>query len=674
MRRRATSCLAALLACGCLTACAPTSACASLVPSPGGGVGGALCHLAGATPGIGGALQSGCEVTLTPLKLGEWLAKKGWGALNGVLGEVPKKLVGAVADVVKDGADAALNGVSGWIASGAVWLVSKVAGLLQSTTSPNVTASWFHSNYAVMLRIAFTLALPLLLFSVARALFMRDPGELVRSVLVYLPLAALLTAGAVAVAQMGITITDSLSESVSQALGANAHEFFAGAAKGLVVLGAGTGNVALPGFVVAIAAIFAAFAAFVLWIELVLRSAAIYVVLFFMPLAFIAMIWPTTARLARRMVEILAAIILAKLVIVAIIALAASAMVHAGLGSNVDAAFAGIALMLLAIFAPWTLLRMVPLLEAAVVHHEGASRQARAWSSDRLRDTASEHIKGAFGEVTGAGSGGEGALLLAGSERQPLGASGAPATRAAGSSAAAGAGAAASGAAVAATVAGSAANATAGRARTGGAAAQGSVAAGSETAGDAGPGRAETIADTARARLLSETSAGAQRPPGAQGATQAISGAAEVSGAAQTPGASGQAARHFPTAMPARQGTDGEGAEGPEPPGARASAASPQLAENLQRVDAGACAGEGQAPMPMPAMPSELRADEIHDSPAAPVSAHRRTADTRPEVQALGHSAHHPSEHPLAGGNRAAASSEGPDELIPAQEIERGER
>ena len=96
--------------------------------------------------------------------------------------------------------------------------------------------------------------------------------------------------------------------------------------------------------------------------------------------------------------------ILAKLVIVAIIALAASGMVHAGLGSNVDAALAGIALMGLAIFAPWTLLRLLPLMEAAVVHHEHASRYTRAvvWTSEL--SSPSEHIRRAFGEVAGRGA------------------------------------------------------------------------------------------------------------------------------------------------------------------------------------------------------------------------------------------------------------------------------
>ena len=55
---------------------------------------------------------------------------------------------------------------------------------------------------------------------------------------------------------------------------------------------------------------------------MIIRDAAIYICVFFLPLTFVAMIWPATSRWARRLVELLVAIILAKFVIVAILSLA----------------------------------------------------------------------------------------------------------------------------------------------------------------------------------------------------------------------------------------------------------------------------------------------------------------------------------------------------------------
>ncbi len=85
---------------------------------------------------------------------------------------------------------------------------------------------------------------------------------------------------------------------------------------------------AVPLFGVFLGAIILAIGAFVLWLEMVIRDAAIYIALFFLPLTFVAMIWPATSRWARRLVEFLVAVILAKFVIVAIISLATAAITN----------------------------------------------------------------------------------------------------------------------------------------------------------------------------------------------------------------------------------------------------------------------------------------------------------------------------------------------------------
>ena len=403
MRAPGIEALALLGAIALLTLSAPPSARALQAPDPGA-LAGEACNLAGQVPALGAGAKDACEALVVPLRLPEWLAAKGWGALGSLLGGVPKQLAGAVQKVVEYGANTVLNGVSGWVASGAVFLVSRVADAIDKTTTPQVSSGWFSASYATLARIAFTLALPLLFFALARALFLRDLSELARSVLVYLPLSALLTGAAVAVTQMALVVTDGLSLQAAGLAGSQPHAFFAQAAKGLVVLGAGgaaSGSPALPGFVVALLALVAAICAFVLWLELILRGAAIYVVLVFLPLAFVCLIWPTTARLARRMVELLGALIASKLLIVTIIALAASALLHGGLGGSIEAALAGVVLMALAIWAPWTLMRLIPLMEAAVAHHEPVSSQARALTVERMRPA--ELVKRAFGDSGAAG-------------------------------------------------------------------------------------------------------------------------------------------------------------------------------------------------------------------------------------------------------------------------------
>ena len=210
MRAPVTEAFALLGAIAVFTLSAPPSA--SALQAPGAGaLAGEACSLAGQVPAIGAGAKDACEALVAPLRLPEWLAAKGWGALGSLLGGIPRQLAGAVQKVVEYGANTVLNGVSGWIASGAVFLVARVADAIDKTTTPQVNSSWFTASYATLARIAFTLALPLLFFALARALFLRDLAELARSVLVYLPLSALLTGAAVAVTQMALVVTDGLS-------------------------------------------------------------------------------------------------------------------------------------------------------------------------------------------------------------------------------------------------------------------------------------------------------------------------------------------------------------------------------------------------------------------------------------------------------------------------------
>ena len=60
----------------------------------------------------------------------------------------------------------------------------------------------------------------------------------------------------------------------------------------------------LPGFLLFLGALFTALATFVVWLELIMREAAIYVAVAFLPLCFAAMVWERTAHWCRRLVEL----------------------------------------------------------------------------------------------------------------------------------------------------------------------------------------------------------------------------------------------------------------------------------------------------------------------------------------------------------------------------------
>ena len=101
-----------------------------------------------------------------------------------------------------------------------------------------------------------------------------------------------------------------------------------------------------------------------LWLELLIREAAVYVIVLMLPLFFAAMVWPARRIWAIRAVELLIALILSKFAIVAVLSLGGAALGHTLL-PGFQALFAGTTLVLLAAFSPWAMLRLLPLHELA---------------------------------------------------------------------------------------------------------------------------------------------------------------------------------------------------------------------------------------------------------------------------------------------------------------------
>jgi putative effector of murein hydrolase LrgA (UPF0299 family) len=142
-----------------------------------------------------------------------------------------------------------------------------------------------------------------------------------RSCLVSLPLAMLLTFAAVTLVESGLALTDALTGTAVQTAGGDTQSAFADLGRVLSPAGASS---PLPGLVFFLAALLAALLALVVRIELVLREAAIYVAVAFLPICLAAMTWSRTSHLARRLAETLAAIVFAKFTIAVSFAVAAS--------------------------------------------------------------------------------------------------------------------------------------------------------------------------------------------------------------------------------------------------------------------------------------------------------------------------------------------------------------
>jgi hypothetical protein len=289
---------------------------------------------------------------------------------------------GLAGDAAKDTAATVLDAVSTWVASGTVALLGSLAAAVDQQTKPDLTAGWFGDHYQTMAGIALLLALPLVFASAITAIVRQDAGTLARTVLVHLPIAAVGTAVAMAIVNLALAASDWLCSVVSGQTGYDADSLFSNLTKTLSRGGIGT-----EGFALVLVCVLVSVGAFFLTLELIVRTAAIYVAVLFLPLALIGLVWPVTARWGKRLAEMLAVLILSKFVVVAIIAMAVSA-VGAGLaGGGLSSLLAGAALLLLAGAAPFTLLRMVPIVEAGMIGHlDGAARRAVPSSPVSSRD------------------------------------------------------------------------------------------------------------------------------------------------------------------------------------------------------------------------------------------------------------------------------------------------
>jgi hypothetical protein len=276
--------------------------------------------------------------------------------------------------LVRDAAGAVIGAFVSAVTSSAAWMVGHVAQLILRPTEMVASAGqvrlqpqeWFYARYSVMLQLLALVVAPLLFAATIGAVLRQDLRRLARIWGIGLPVAMLAGLLGTQFTQLALSATDSLCQSVTAAGGLELGGSLGRLAKGLLTPGA-------PQLVAGVISLLLIAGAVLLWMELVMRAAAIYIAAFFMPLALACYIWPATAGVAKRTAELLASLILSKFVIVATLTLGLAA-----LNNTVppDSTVVGGAILLLASFAPFCLLRLAPVIEtAAIAHLEGMARR-----------------------------------------------------------------------------------------------------------------------------------------------------------------------------------------------------------------------------------------------------------------------------------------------------------
>lgn len=326
--------------------------------------------------------------------------------LVGTACDVIDGTLGIGGDMAAGAANAAIGAFASWMATGITELLRTVTGAIFGASEVDLFApgqggaQWFGHNYGTMAAIGLAVFAPMLLLAVLHALFSQSGAVLGRA-LFHLPVAAFGTAAAVALVQVLLDITDGFSSAVLAGTRTDTQDFLSGIFAALTP--ASGGGVMFGSILIGL---FLAFACLVVWVELVVREAAIYLAVMFLPLGFAAYIWPALSGWLRRLVEVIVALVLSKLVIAAALGLAASALANQ---EGFAALVAGAGMFLLAAFAPFALFKLIPVGEmAAMSALEGQGRKAVSTGTPRL--STAYYVQGMRGRFArsskGAGAAG----------------------------------------------------------------------------------------------------------------------------------------------------------------------------------------------------------------------------------------------------------------------------
>jgi hypothetical protein len=351
-----------------------------------------------------------------------------------VLADIPTPIdavkagAGVVSGFVADQAsDRILEPIGRAIAEGLAGAAKKVADEVLHFITSSATVSfdqgwWAGDRAQALVRQIATLALFLtllcLLLAVIQGLLAGDVGSMVRATMLEVPVTIAATLGLVAVTQLLLSLVDAASAAVLDGVPEALGHYFAGFGD--------TANSFSNGFAGSVmVGVFLA-GAILVWIELVVRNSLIYLLVAFAPLTLAARVWPAARGVWRRLAELGLALIVSKFAIALCLALGAAAVAGGGpkegdlgtqTGMDLASMLTGASLMLLAAFTPFVVLKLLPIVEAAVIA-QGISRSpARAAQSGMqlgyygqglARRAGGRSTSNGWGRSDGGGRGGDG--------------------------------------------------------------------------------------------------------------------------------------------------------------------------------------------------------------------------------------------------------------------------
>lgn len=249
-----------------------------------------------------------------------------------------------------------LSSLARGCADAASWIVGKLSEAVESTANVDFTNPKFLQQYAVIFAASTILTLVLWLLAVAKRAIRGVPLTTAISEAVgFLWLTVLASAFTPLILYTIVSATDGVTEVISSATGGQTDVFFGSFAEALKK-GEDIGGGPIMLIVVSLVSILAAG---ILWLELVIRAALLYVGALLGIVVYAGLVDKNMWGHVRRWAGIMIAVIMVKPVIVIVLGLAGA--LSAGDGPDAfSAVVSGLSIILLAIFASAMIYRFVP--------------------------------------------------------------------------------------------------------------------------------------------------------------------------------------------------------------------------------------------------------------------------------------------------------------------------
>ncbi|MEV0370983.1 hypothetical protein AB0I10_14295 [Streptomyces sp. NPDC050636] len=241
-------------------------------------------------------------------------------------------------------------------AKAAAWIVTKLSDAVKSTSEVDFTNAAFLRQYAVVFAASTILTLVLWLLAVAkRAVRGVRLTEAIGEAVGFLWLTVLASAFTPLILYTIVSATDGVTEVIAKGTGAQTDTFF-GAFSEALTKGTDIGGGPIMLIVVSLVSILASG---VLWLELVIRAALLYVGALLGTVVYAGLVDKNMWGHVRRWAGIMIAVIMVKPIIVIVLGIAGALSSEEG-PNAFSAVVSGLAIIILAIFASAMIYRFVP--------------------------------------------------------------------------------------------------------------------------------------------------------------------------------------------------------------------------------------------------------------------------------------------------------------------------